>query len=191
MTSIGKQIRNILVIVGSDSDLPQCIEGLKYLLGAEERGIVKNHGVYTLSCHRHGPKLRRALKKFARLPGVKVIVAAAGMAAHLPGICDSELRYAMENVDVYIIGVAMAGKTEIACTAALTSISQVPKTQVIFRRDERGSQFFSDHGFFLACVRSVEEELPPLHLPAPVPSHKRTVRGALRKAEQMQAKNFN
>jgi phosphoribosylcarboxyaminoimidazole (NCAIR) mutase len=191
MNSIGNEMRNILVIVGSDSDLPQCISGLKYLLGAEDRGLVKNHGVYTLSCHRHGPKLRRALKRFASLPGIKVIIAAAGMAAHLPGICDSELRYAMNNTEVYIIGVAMAGKTNIDDTAALTSISRVPKTQVIYRRDERGSQFFSDHGFYLACVRSAEEDLPPLHLPAPVPSHKRTVRGALRKAEQLLVKNFS
>jgi len=34
-------MRNIGIMIGFDSDLPQCYEGLKYLGKAEQKGIVE------------------------------------------------------------------------------------------------------------------------------------------------------
>jgi len=67
------------VIVGSKSDLPvmqHCVDALKDL-GIESE-------VKVLSAHRT-PELTAEWAKGARERGIKVIIAGAGMAAHLPG----------------------------------------------------------------------------------------------------------
>jgi len=73
----------VSIVMGSDSDLPVVQDSIKVM---EEFGI--SHEVLILSAHR-SPK---ATEKFARLAldrGIKVIIAAAGGAAHLAGVIAS------------------------------------------------------------------------------------------------------
>lgn len=70
----------VAVIMGSDSDLPTLVPGLKVL---EEFGLKPE--VTVVSAHRT-PERMVAWAKAARGRGVQVIIAAAGGAAHLPGM---------------------------------------------------------------------------------------------------------
>jgi len=73
----------IAVILGSDSDLPTMEEGLK---------VLKDFGVAfelkIMSAHR-SPVLVHDFAKSAEKEGIKVIIAAAGGAAHLGGVIAS------------------------------------------------------------------------------------------------------
>jgi len=76
----------IAVILGSDSDLPTMEEGLK---------VLKDFGVAfelkIMSAHR-SPGLVHDFAKSAEKKGIKVIIAAAGGAAHLAGAIASMTR---------------------------------------------------------------------------------------------------
>ncbi|OPY79325.1 MAG: N5-carboxyaminoimidazole ribonucleotide mutase [Syntrophorhabdus sp. PtaU1.Bin153] len=103
----------ILILIGSDSDLPVIDDGLKFL---------KNMGIpFTLdisSAHRQPDKTVKYAKK-ARENGVEVIIAVAGMAAHLPGVLAS-------HTTIPVIGVPTSGGV-LNGVDALLSIVQMPK----------------------------------------------------------------
>ncbi len=73
----------VRIILGSKSDLAVC-EPMKHLL--EEFGV--KYDFHVSSAHRN-PEHTADLAKKAESDGVKVIIAAAGMAAHLPGVIAS------------------------------------------------------------------------------------------------------
>ncbi|OPX95239.1 MAG: N5-carboxyaminoimidazole ribonucleotide mutase [Syntrophorhabdus sp. PtaU1.Bin002] len=103
----------ILILIGSDSDLPVVEDGLKFL---------KNMGVpFALdisSAHRQPDKTVKHAKK-ARENGIEVIIAVAGMAAHLPGVLAS-------HTTIPVIGVPTSGGV-LNGVDALLSIVQMPK----------------------------------------------------------------
>jgi len=68
------------IICGSDSDLPKIADGLRIL---EEHGVPFE--VVVSSAHRT-PDRTREWASSAASRGIKVIIAAAGGAAHLPGV---------------------------------------------------------------------------------------------------------
>ena len=70
----------VLIVMGSDSDLPLVEEAAAAL---EELGVACE--LHVASAHRT-PARAVALAQEARPRGVKVIIAAAGMAAHLAGV---------------------------------------------------------------------------------------------------------
>ncbi len=70
----------VAIVVGSQSDLPQVEEAQKML---ERLGI--DCEVHVMSAHRTPEKVRQ-FAQGARERGIGVIIAAAGMAAHLPGV---------------------------------------------------------------------------------------------------------
>ncbi|HXG42167.1 MAG TPA: 5-(carboxyamino)imidazole ribonucleotide mutase [Dehalococcoidia bacterium] len=70
----------VAIVVGSQSDLPQVEEAQKML---ERLGIECE--VHAMSAHRTPEKVRQ-FAQGARERGIGVIIAAAGMAAHLPGV---------------------------------------------------------------------------------------------------------
>lgn len=76
----------IAVILGSDSDLPTMEEGLR---------VLKDFGVAfelkIMSAHR-SPVLVHDFAKSAEKKGIKVVIAAAGGAAHLAGVIASMTR---------------------------------------------------------------------------------------------------
>lgn len=74
----------VLVISGSDSDLPVMSEATKVL---EEFGV--EYEMTISSAHRSPDRTEELVEK-AKNEGVKVIIAGAGMAAHLAGVIASE-----------------------------------------------------------------------------------------------------
>ena len=78
-----KKTSRVVIILGSKSDLP-VIEGMYPLL--ERFGL--SYTVEVASAHRQPDKLKRIIKAGEK-GGTEVYVAAAGMAAHLPGVVAS------------------------------------------------------------------------------------------------------
>lgn len=72
-------MKKVLIILGSDSDLPLMREAAKVL---EEFGV--GYEMTISSAHRSPERTKELIEK-AKTEGIKVIIAAAGMAAHLAG----------------------------------------------------------------------------------------------------------
>lgn len=165
--------RVIAVIVGSDSDLKQCADGLKLLKKAEEDGMAVIFGVYTASIHRNTKIVLDLLEKLEK-NGVDILITGAGWANHLSGMCDAYLRYQLLNDHINVIGVAFDDGNGKHLSAAVLSISEVPNTQVLYETREE-SQFSGKNGFTRACYVAVNYQMPKVNLPAIKPVHKRTI----------------
>jgi 5-(carboxyamino)imidazole ribonucleotide mutase len=100
------------VVMGSKSDAEVMQSALDVL---KELGI--DHEVNVISAHRTPEKARKYARS-ARERGIEVIIAAAGMAAHLPGVLASWTT-------LPLIGVPMASG-ELKGMDALYSIVQMP-----------------------------------------------------------------
>jgi 5-(carboxyamino)imidazole ribonucleotide mutase len=110
----GERMANpkILIVLGSDSDLPTMEDGLDFLKAA---GVP-----FTLdisSAHRH-PEKTVDLARKARGQGIEVIIAAAGLAAHLPGVVAS-------HTTLPVIGIPLKGEA-LNGLDSLLSIVQMP-----------------------------------------------------------------
>jgi 5-(carboxyamino)imidazole ribonucleotide mutase len=102
------------IVMGSKSDLPAMEKAAKEL---EERGIL--HEVRVMSAHRD-PEMVAEYAKNARLRGLRVIIAGAGLAAALPGVVAA-------HTDLPVIGVPLTSATSIAGGLdALLAIAQMP-----------------------------------------------------------------
>lgn len=73
-------MKQVLIIVGSDSDVPVMKDAAKVL---EEFGVEYD---MTISSAHRSPERTRELVEDAKSSGVKVIIASAGLAAHLAGV---------------------------------------------------------------------------------------------------------
>jgi 5-(carboxyamino)imidazole ribonucleotide mutase len=103
----------ILVLLGSDSDIPLMQDGLNFL---KEMGVAFQLDVS--SAHRH-PEKTALYAKEARSQGIEVIIAAAGLAAHLPGVIAA-------HTTLPVIGIPLKGGSLLGMDALL-SIVQMPK----------------------------------------------------------------
>ena len=102
------------IVMGSQSDLPVMEKAGKEL---EERGI--HHELRVMSAHRD-PEVVADYAKNARMRGIKVIIAGAGLAAALPGVVAA-------HTDLPVIGVPLTSKTSVAGGLdALLAIAQMP-----------------------------------------------------------------
>lgn len=111
------------------------------------------------SIHRNTSVVLQQLTAWSKYNYIDVLIAGAGMANHLTGVCDAYLRYTLENNHIVVVGVAFAHENPKNTEAAATSITQVPGTQVVF------DNFVGLHGFHRACVFAVEGDLPNIFLP--------------------------
>ncbi len=102
----------VLIILGSKSD-QDGVAGCGELLS--KFGVAYKQEIS--SAHRQPEKTARLIKE-AEDSGVQVIIAAAGMAAHLPGVVASQTT-------LPVIGIPMAGSA-LAGVDALYSIVQMP-----------------------------------------------------------------
>lgn len=102
----------VAIVMGSQSDQPVMAECGRYL---EFFGI--DYQVHILSAHRT-PDETAAFAKSAAGNGIKVIIAAAGMAAHLAGVIAA-------NTVLPVIGVPLSG-SELHGVDALYSMVQMP-----------------------------------------------------------------
>ncbi|HEX2966141.1 MAG TPA: 5-(carboxyamino)imidazole ribonucleotide mutase [Syntrophorhabdaceae bacterium] len=103
----------VLVLMGSDSDLSVMSEALTFL-----KQMDVNYTVDVSSAHRDPERTVRYARN-ARARGFEVIIATAGMAAHLPGVIAS-------HTTLPVIGVPAAGGA-LGGIDALLSIVQMPK----------------------------------------------------------------
>ena len=104
---------SVAVVMGSDSDMPvmqSCIDQLK-AFGIEPE-------VRIISAHRT-PKVAAQFAQNAAENGIRVIIAAAGMAAHLAGAMAAQ-------TNLPVIGVPMAAKDGVNGLDALLSTVQMP-----------------------------------------------------------------
>ena len=102
----------VAVVMGSDSDWPvlaPAVEVLDLLGVASERGVVSAH---------RSPERMMAWGREARSRGVRVVIAGAGGAAHLPGMLAS-------LTTLPVIGVPV-GRPRLDGLDALLSIVQMP-----------------------------------------------------------------
>ena len=76
-----KTMAQVGIVMGSDSDMPVMAKAADIL---EELGI--SYEMTIISAHRE-PDVFFEYAKSAEEKGFKVIIAGAGMAAHLPGMC--------------------------------------------------------------------------------------------------------
>lgn len=102
----------VVILLGSESDLP-VVEKMPALL--DRFGL--SHRVEIASAHRQPDRLRAIVEESER-NGAQVFVAAAGMAAHLPGVVAS-------LTGLPVIGVPVASGP-LAGVDALLSIVQMP-----------------------------------------------------------------
>lgn len=100
------------IIMGSDSDLPVMQDASKIL---EKFGVL--HEVKVLSAHR-APDLVSEYAKGARANGLKIIIAAAGGAAHLAGVTAA-------NTTLPVIGVPIKGNVD-GMDALLSTVQMPP-----------------------------------------------------------------
>ncbi len=100
------------IVMGSDSDLPVMAKAAEVL---EELGI--SYEMTVISAHRE-PDVFFEYAKNAEEKGFKVIIAGAGMAAHLPGMCAAIFP-------LPVIGVPMH-TTSLGGRDSLYSIVQMP-----------------------------------------------------------------
>ena len=102
------------IVMGSKSDLPVMERAGEEL---EERGI--RYELRVMSAHRD-PETVADYAKNARLRGLRVIIAGAGLSAALPGVVAA-------HTDLPVIGVPLTSKTSVAGGLdALLAVSQMP-----------------------------------------------------------------
>ena len=102
------------IVMGSKSDMPVMEKAGKEL---ENRGI--RYEIRVMSAHRD-PDVVADYAKNAKMRGLKVIIAGAGLAAALPGVVAA-------HTDLPVIGVPLTSSTSVAGGLdALLAIAQMP-----------------------------------------------------------------
>jgi phosphoribosylaminoimidazole carboxylase PurE protein len=102
------------IVMGSKSDMPTMEKAGREL---EERGI--HHEIRVMSAHRD-PDTVADYAKNAKMRGLRVIIAGAGLAAALPGVVAA-------HTELPVIGVPLTSSTSIAGGLdALLAIAQMP-----------------------------------------------------------------
>lgn len=105
-------MKDILFLIGSESDRDLVAPGMELI---EEKGLRSTLAVY--SAHRNLPELTQYLKE--EESNYKVIIAAAGLSAALPGVVASLVR--LPVIGIPLVAGPLSG------IDALLSILQLPK----------------------------------------------------------------
>ena len=98
------------IVMGSDSDMPVMAQAADVL---EKLGV--DFEITVISAHRE-PDIFFDYAKTAEARGVKVIIAGAGKAAHLPGMCAA--LFPMPVIGIPVATVAINGGTNAGILAA-------------------------------------------------------------------------
>jgi 5-(carboxyamino)imidazole ribonucleotide mutase len=102
------------IVMGSKSDMPVMEKAADEL---EERGI--RHEIRVMSAHRD-PETVAEYARNARLRGIRVIIAGAGLSAALPGVVAA-------HTELPVIGVPLSSRTSVAGGLdALLAVTQMP-----------------------------------------------------------------
>jgi len=138
------------VIIGSTSDADQVYDPATAYMST--KGVTTR--LHVISCHRNPDALMNYAKDVS---GVDVVVAAAGMAAQLPGVLKGWLDYFGKS-HIPVIGVALAGKTDEESLAARLSMEQLPGQPVELNG---GRAYFGKEGMFDAMAAAISSEFLP------------------------------
>jgi 5-(carboxyamino)imidazole ribonucleotide mutase len=102
------------IVMGSKSDMPVMEKAANEL---EERGI--RHEMRVMSAHRD-PETVAEYARNARMRGLRVIIAGAGLSAALPGVVAA-------HTELPVIGVPLSSRTSVAGGLdALLAVTQMP-----------------------------------------------------------------
>jgi 5-(carboxyamino)imidazole ribonucleotide mutase len=102
------------IVMGSKSDMPVMEKAADEL---EERGI--RHEMRVMSAHRD-PETVAEYARNARMRGLRVIIAGAGLSAALPGVVAA-------HTELPVIGVPLSSRTSVAGGLdALLAVTQMP-----------------------------------------------------------------
>ena len=115
------------IIMGSKNDKPKMQPA-----GAALHDAGIRYEVRVMSAHRD-PEMVREYCQNARMRGLKVIIAGAGMSAALPGV-------AAAHTDLPVIGVPILGKSLGGLDALLSAVQMPPGHPGRLRRDRRGEE---------------------------------------------------
>jgi phosphoribosylaminoimidazole carboxylase PurE protein len=108
------EVPQVGIVMGSKSDMPVMEKAAAEL---EQRGI--RHEVRVMSAHRD-PETVAEYAKNARMRGLRVIIAGAGLSAALPGVVAA-------HTDLPVIGVPLTSKTSVGGGLdALLAVTQMP-----------------------------------------------------------------
>jgi phosphoribosylcarboxyaminoimidazole (NCAIR) mutase len=150
--------RRIIVMIGSDSDLTQCLLGLLHLQSLVEQGKIEVPLIITNSIHWNTLEVLKNLEKWQHVADVMIL--GAGWANHLTGTGDAYLRRYLKNTNAVVVGVAFEDKKDEKHTrAAILSITEVPGSQVVF------NNFVGVRGFYDACFFAATGDLRKIELP--------------------------
>lgn len=169
--------RRVAIIIGSQSDLPQCLTGLEYLKEQQDMGNVAVVEVKVASIHRNTDEVLAWLKSM--IGKIDFLIAGAGMANHLSGTCDAYLRYTLRDNKIIVIAVSFSDERNPEHTlAAELSIEHVPGHQMLYCRVS-GSE-----GFFESCRAVVADDFTSIKLPDPRPTCTFNLEEALKRAKE-------
>jgi phosphoribosylaminoimidazole carboxylase PurE protein len=114
VVELGADAPLVGIVMGSQSDMPVMEKAGKEL---EERGI--HYEIRVMSAHRD-PEVVADYAKNAKMRGLRVVIAGAGLAAALPGVVAA-------HTELPVIGVPLTSKTSVAGGLdALLAIAQMP-----------------------------------------------------------------
>ncbi|MEA3463963.1 MAG: hypothetical protein U9R14_02730 [Patescibacteria group bacterium] len=168
-------MRKTGIIIGSLSDLDQCLRGFEYLIKMVEKKLAEVYWVDASSQHRHTLIIQSILAQYSMVPAgekIDALIMGAGWANHLSGCADSFLRYTLQDGDITVIGVAFEDPENLThARAAILSSSEVPGNQMILEND-KGESLVGEKGFLWACQHAVEGTLPKVKAKTP-PEYKR------------------
>ena len=172
--------RRIAVLVGSDNDLiKQGHAGITFLSEQVLAAQIELLSVETMSVHGVHDEWREYLGERHAHQDVDIIIAGAGMAAHLPGMTDAVLGHALKDQHIHVVGVAFEDNADVDNTlAAELSIARVPGKRLVC--SDADGQFTGPNGFLRACQFAVWGEFESLDLPKPRKRESRTIFEALR-----------
>jgi len=117
MEDIAADAPRVGIIMGSKNDKPKMQPAGQAL---QQHGV--RYEVRVMSAHRDPEKVREYCHA-ARMRGLKVIIAGAGMSAALPGV-------AAAHTDLPVIGVPLSGKTLGGLDALLSAVQMPPGVPV-------------------------------------------------------------
>ena len=126
----------VLILLGSSSDLPVAESGLAQL---KEFGI--SYSLRICSAHRTPALLHQIIQEF-EAKGGQIYICVAGMSAHLAGVVASLTHKPVLAVPVY--------RAETAGFDSLLSMGQMPKGIPV------GTMGFGKHGFLNACLQGAQ-----------------------------------
>lgn len=176
--------RRIVAWIGSDSDLPQARDGIRFLVDADSRGEIELVSVVTASIHRHTLRSLARMREYSVNRTCDVVVAGAGRANHLTGVLDSFLRYDLQDPTIVVVGVGFEDPSNPDFVeTAYRSIRDVPGTQVVMEDDD--GPFLGSNGFLRACIHATHGELPVVTTKQAPPGRERSGGEALAVADRM------